>query len=310
MTVGEQLDVVYAIYFLFIFYCGTMLFVKSAILLEWNRLFVVRGVRDTFFWTCHALLALNVATYVSCGVAAALNCTPIESGWKPWIPHHCGDFRAITIAVATFNLLVDILILILPQWKVWGLSMSRGRKIGVSFIFSLGLLACGCAIGRLYESLTVKFPGGDLSYEISRTSLWIIAECTCVIMVFCIPAITRLLTQGSALGRVYTSLRTWTRRTLLRSGDNSGVRAEDQYMSPPTIGSEPRKHVYHHMSDNDGSISLADLNTKPRASDIEAQPSSPTGVLRTTDFERREETASRHTTDSTRVKRQHPWMTK
>ncbi|KAI9164108.1 Satratoxin biosynthesis SC17 cluster protein [Paramyrothecium foliicola] len=299
MTMGELFEARYALYFLFIFYCGVMLFIKAAMILEWNRIFAPLGIRNGFWWTSHAILALNIAIYLSCGVALALNCSPIESSWKPSIPQRCGDFKAIIVSVAAFNLLMDLLILALPQWMIWKLTMSRSRKMGVSFIFSIGLLACGCAIGRLNESFTVQYPAGDVSYESSQTSLWIIGEVTCVVVAFCVPAVAPLTASGSLLGQALQSFCSWTRLTLLRSARRSKRSATEAAAFPPTIGSESRQHTYHHMSDEDGQISMAELINPAThapvitadAADPENKNASGIGILKTMSFERYEQAA-------------------
>lgn len=41
---------------------------------------------------------------------------------------------------AVFNLVLDILILLLPQQVIWTLQLTKSKKIGISFIFGVGIL--------------------------------------------------------------------------------------------------------------------------------------------------------------------------
>lgn len=60
--------------------------------------------------------------------------------WKFWIKGKCIDRKARDVTNATFNLLIDIFILLLPQKIIWSLNMSKSRKLGISVVFSIGLL--------------------------------------------------------------------------------------------------------------------------------------------------------------------------
>jgi hypothetical protein len=118
----------------------TLLFAKSAILLEWVHVFVPTGTRNSFFWMCHGLIVANFIFYASFIIAVQLGCFPREKIWHRWIPGTCLDRKRIDGPCAIFNLLFDLIILALPQKVIWNLNMSTRKKVGVSVIFSFGLL--------------------------------------------------------------------------------------------------------------------------------------------------------------------------
>lgn len=121
-------------------YSLVMLLAKMAILLEWTRIFVPHGTRTSFYWTSRILIALNTGMYIAAITATALGCIPQEKFWYTWIEGKCINRKNLDICTATFNLMMDLFILILPQKVIWTLRMTQSRKLGVSFVFSVGLL--------------------------------------------------------------------------------------------------------------------------------------------------------------------------
>lgn len=82
----------------------------------------------------------NVLLYVSGIISTSLACIPLEKLWHTWLPGKCIDRKTLDTCTATFNLLMDIVILILPQRVIWNLQLTKVRKIGISVVFSIGLL--------------------------------------------------------------------------------------------------------------------------------------------------------------------------
>ncbi|RYO83188.1 hypothetical protein DL762_006233 [Monosporascus cannonballus] len=122
------------------FYTVTIMLYKAAILLEWTRIFVPRDTRGAFYWICHALLWINVAFYVTMLISGSLSCTPFERLWDPTVPGTCRNRKAYDVATASFSLVSDIFILLLPQRVIWKLRLRREKKIGIAVIFAVGVL--------------------------------------------------------------------------------------------------------------------------------------------------------------------------
>lgn len=72
--------------------------------------------------------------------------------------------------------------------------------------------ACVCAAGRVYSTVTLDYLG-DATYEVSKTFIWALAELTCVLVVFCLPAIPKAFSgpKLALVGPFVASLRSWTR---------------------------------------------------------------------------------------------------
>lgn len=116
--------------------------VKNAILLEWTHIFVLKKTRNSFFWLCHALIAVNTMLYIASVVATHLMCIPMEAMWYPWLAQDskCIDRKPADVSVMGFNLLTDIIILFLPQRIIWKLKLPKAKRIGITIVFSIGLL--------------------------------------------------------------------------------------------------------------------------------------------------------------------------
>lgn len=100
-----------------------------------------RGTRNTFYWTSWFLLSLNSLFYFIATFFVIFANRPVEKSWNVLLPGSTPFSRKDLDVVATgINLSVDVTIFMLPQRVIWSLQMAKSRKIGLSFMFSLGLL--------------------------------------------------------------------------------------------------------------------------------------------------------------------------
>lgn len=115
-------------------YLGTMLFLKTAILLEWARIFGP-GSRKSFRWACYITAGLNDIYYLINIILDCIFCAPrkVPSGY-------CSGADVLLLVSAIVNLVSDLAILLLPQGVIWRLNMSRKKRVGVSIMFLIGLV--------------------------------------------------------------------------------------------------------------------------------------------------------------------------
>ena len=113
---------------------------KTAILLEWTRLFVPTGVRNFFWWTCYTTIFLNVLFYFICTFLEIFACSPRSKQWNLMLPGKCIDVGTLNIVSASLNFVMDVIIFLLPQRVIWGLHMSNQKKLGVAILFAMGIL--------------------------------------------------------------------------------------------------------------------------------------------------------------------------
>ena len=189
-------------------YCIDLFLVKLAILLQFLRVFVPLKNRDKMFWACHALIWLNLTYYTIYVFLAIFSCNPVKKGWSQRIPPikgSCLDLRIAYTAGAAINAASDLSILILPQPIIWNLQLSFKKKIGLSAIFTIGLLwvgkknkflllkpahddvsGCAASLVRLYYSAQLLHYQ-DFTYLHGVMDLWAVGETTSAILALCLP---------------------------------------------------------------------------------------------------------------------------
>ncbi|KAI1486360.1 hypothetical protein F5X96DRAFT_655427 [Biscogniauxia mediterranea] len=178
---------------------GTICLIKAAILIEWDRIFVPRGVRNYFFWTSRVILAIHVLFHLSWITAENLGCTPYRKIWDETIAEGtCIDQKLLYTPAAIVNLITNFVVLLLPQKVIWDLQLSPRNKIGVSVVFAVGILACIGASFRLVESVRF-YQSDDLVYAVAWMNHWILVEMTCQFVVFCAPT-TPIVFRGLGSG--------------------------------------------------------------------------------------------------------------
>lgn len=123
------------------------------------RIFSPSRIKPFFWWSSSILITANILLYVSGIILSAITCIPHESIWHPWVRGRCVDRRSLGLATAFFNLFLDVAILILPQRIIWTMKMRSSRRLGVSMIFSVGLLTVACAVGRLVATFQADYYG-------------------------------------------------------------------------------------------------------------------------------------------------------
>lgn len=103
-------------------------------------MFVPRGTRGWFWWSAWVMIVLQALFAVAIIIALNLACIPTKKKWEFWLEGKCYDAHMVEVASASFQLFSDCFVLFIPQKIIWDLQMSWRKRLGVSFIFSLGLL--------------------------------------------------------------------------------------------------------------------------------------------------------------------------
>lgn len=86
------------------------------------------------------MVLINAGFYTAGVISSFFLCRPLEKEWNFWVKGTCDDQQTRDVAASALNLVIDIFILALPQRIIWNLQMSMRRRIGVSIVFSVGLL--------------------------------------------------------------------------------------------------------------------------------------------------------------------------
>ncbi|KAF3057429.1 hypothetical protein GL218_06172 [Daldinia childiae] len=231
------------------FYARIFLFKKlkleDSILIEWTRVLVPVGTRNAFMWCCYALIGLNIALLISIPIALSLICFPYEKIWDLTLPGTCNNQFLVGLASASINLFIDVAMLVLPQRVIWNLQLSLKKKLGVSFFFSLGILACISAIFRVSTQVAIVSEA-DAIYQFGPVMFWAFAELTCGFIIACMPSTPKILkdhgvldkmrrAMRSVVGLKNTHLRSMTKPTTSTAADHTHTntyRKIDEYGVP------------------------------------------------------------------------------
>ncbi|KAI1126733.1 hypothetical protein F5Y10DRAFT_244220 [Nemania abortiva] len=309
--------ILYDLYILQFFYSFAMLLIKPAILNQWVGLFVPGKTRNWFYWIARILTGANILLYTAAIIVSNVACRPREKLWNFWVPGHCIDKRNLDLTTSSFNLAFDLCTLLLPQRIIWRLQMNMKRKIGISIMFSVGILACVAAGGRVVTTILTPYTG-EATYGLSAVALWGLAELACVIMVYCIPAIPRIFAGSTLLSRIASSLRSWRSWTRLprvsQASTKTSINANRQADSGPRkypANALPNPYTW---SGEHSQIQLTEITqtesgkhqTDENGSNVNGYNS---GILKTTEVSTLEAEAEAGSNKPYLLQQsQHPWM--
>jgi hypothetical protein len=100
-----------------------------------------RTVNPFVFYGSWLIITLCTLFYVITTFLTVYACTPREKIWNKLLPGgKCLNYRAIIVSTAFFNICSDVAILLLPVHTVWSLRIPTKKKVGISLMFSIGLL--------------------------------------------------------------------------------------------------------------------------------------------------------------------------
>ncbi|KAF2848571.1 hypothetical protein T440DRAFT_470172 [Plenodomus tracheiphilus IPT5] len=113
-----------------------MLLLKISIFIDWIHVFVPpQVVRGGFYYACVGNMVMNIIFYVACLFVEIFACTPREKIWNFFVRGTCVNVYLINVASSVFNFVLDVVMLGMPQYKIWRLQLSKKRKVAISLLF-------------------------------------------------------------------------------------------------------------------------------------------------------------------------------
>jgi hypothetical protein len=115
----------------------SLTFSKISILLLYSQVFAVPFV----IWTARGVSVFIAAWGLATILAGCFICTPFAMNWDQTIPGgKCGDQVLSFTVTGSFNLITDIMVLVLPLPYLTRLQMRLYKKLVLIAVFSVGLL--------------------------------------------------------------------------------------------------------------------------------------------------------------------------
>jgi hypothetical protein len=119
-------------------YYAAMASVKMSYLWFYLRIFPQQNFRK-WVWVCMFLVG---GYWLGSMLQFFLICTPFEMNWNSTIPGgHCASYNVAFVTIGIFNMITDLIIMLLPIPFIRKIQMAIGIKIGLTAIFGIGLLS-------------------------------------------------------------------------------------------------------------------------------------------------------------------------
>ncbi|KAI1141436.1 hypothetical protein F5Y05DRAFT_261382 [Hypoxylon sp. FL0543] len=243
--------IVRIIFAIYLTYDTALFLTKASALLFLSRLFPNHANALWFNLVRYAAHALNIAWFLGIVFGTFFMCDPVAKNWDVAITYGtCGSTSSLFIGSAVPSVAIDLIILILPLPKIWGLQISKGRKLGISVIFFFGYGVVVVSLGRLITVLTSGAAlDTDLTYAGVTVVYWVTAEPPITLLSICLPA---MLPLGRHLARHYFSplaSKVSLLRSTFRSG-SSGLRSRSGNFSSSMPGTSQDSHYLSRKGSN------------------------------------------------------------
>ncbi|KAH0207836.1 hypothetical protein KCU99_g278, partial [Aureobasidium melanogenum] len=197
-------DLVQPLYLILVYGCAysaALALVKTAILIDWCRMFVVgRRLQSYLWWVSMVIISVQLSWGIACIILLNMQCVPHAAIWKFHLPSKCYNLSTVMLVSASVQVFSDWSMILLPQKIIWGLQMNWRQRLGVSIIFGVGLLASISATVRLSTTITFSHED-DKMYFIAPLLFWACAETTCGFFVLGVPCIPCLVKTSGLRGK-------------------------------------------------------------------------------------------------------------
>ncbi|PVH94968.1 hypothetical protein DM02DRAFT_538315, partial [Periconia macrospinosa] len=162
--------------------------IKVAIVLQYLEMLAPnRTVNPVLWWSNWVLIFILTGFYTGGLFSVLFICTPRSSIWNVLEKGKCNNEARLVLITALFNILTDIIILLLPVRSVWKMRIEQRKKSAIVLLFCTGLSACAAAGIRIYYMVILSQEGDnpDLTYYVIWVGMWSCIEILLGIMIAC-----------------------------------------------------------------------------------------------------------------------------
>lgn len=147
---------------------------KLSLIFFYVRVFPAKEVQR-LLWGTVIFVSVWGLTFI---IVAIFQCQPIHYFWTKWDGLHegkCLNTNAIAASNAAISIALDLWILGIPLWQLWGLKLHWKKKVAVALMFCLGTFVTIVSILRL-QSLVNFAKSSNASWEFYSVSVWSTVE--------------------------------------------------------------------------------------------------------------------------------------
>ncbi|CAI0645317.1 unnamed protein product [Colletotrichum noveboracense] len=171
---------------------------KVSILLLYRRLFHSKTglgqIYSIMFWTATFL----TSTYpFILWITMACACRPVSFYWTQYLGKKgsCINVSLFFLLLGIVNMFNDIVILLVPVPRIWGLHMNKRTKTSIIGIMLLGGFVCVASVVRIYY-LNGLFQNIDVTWWMGPSFAWSSLEPSVAIISACLPTFAPLFRMG------------------------------------------------------------------------------------------------------------------
>ncbi|OTA58318.1 hypothetical protein K449DRAFT_449111 [Hypoxylon sp. EC38] len=176
--------------------CGSLAvaLVKISIL---DFLLSVFSTHDRFRIAAYVLMGITAGYGLSFLIVSLAGCRPFQANWDKvsYPDYQCINTSHFYVAQAAIGVTLDCLILFLPVPVVWTLSLKTSKKIGLTFLFTIGILICVISMTRLVYNTREEWMLAHFTEYGGIACLLGALEANLSIICACLPLINSLFTS-------------------------------------------------------------------------------------------------------------------
>ncbi|KAK1759119.1 hypothetical protein QBC47DRAFT_371088 [Echria macrotheca] len=154
---------------------------KISILCLYIRAFGVTKMRKVYYGMLIAIGA-NGFWLIFSGI---FSCVPVQGFWDTTVSATCLPRKPMWFSNAAINILSDFALFLSPMVVLRPMTLPRRHKIGLYFVFGLGLFVCVISIIRFYY-LYYGAESVDVTWIIAGVSMWSAVELNVAIVCACL----------------------------------------------------------------------------------------------------------------------------
>ncbi|KAL5606305.1 hypothetical protein BROUX41_002720 [Berkeleyomyces rouxiae] len=184
LSFSEQVTYLQIFYSTIVLYTAALGIVKTAILLQYLRIFTGKLRKVTII--CMILIGMWSTAIL---LVIIFPCRPVRLFWDKSVDGYCIPDLPLWYINAGCNILTDLIITILPIRTLWKLQLPRSQRLSLIAVFALGFFTCAISLIRVF-ALSI---GADPSYKNINAAIWSCAEVSCALITSSLPTLRPIL---------------------------------------------------------------------------------------------------------------------